>query len=393
MRILFFVHYFPPAKFAASVNTYEIVRRLADRGHEIIVLSQPTFSMQTAQGGKKNILGGTWPTNIKVYTSIPSPLPLSVTIPHFLNAFKSLRHDYDLAITQFHPFHCASYAGFFVKTFKKKPWIVKVQDIVLDPSIPTPFIEKIFTYSCYNLFLNFLGKNADRLLVTTNELREFLKEKGYSSEKALVMPHGVDTRLFSPPRQKQETDFNKSFLYVGAMRPQYGLEKLIKASTVFRHDKEFELVMIGDGSERPYLMELTRKLKLQSKVVFYNYVPHKLLPKFIRHAYATLGPLRACLPNYYTLPTKILEYFACGKTTLSTRVSEDILQDGRTGIVLKSTTVKSITDALVMLMEDEKLIMTLGKNAFRLVSEKFDWKKIIDQFEKEIISVESLKYH
>lgn len=393
MRILFFVHYFPPAKFAASVNTYEIVRRLADRGHKMIVLSQPTFSKQTTQEGKQNTSSVTWPTNVQVYTSIPVPLHLSVTIPHFLNAFKALRHDYNLAITQFHPFHCASYAGFFTKAFKKKPWIVKVQDIVLDPSIPTPLIEKIFTHSCYNLFLNFLGKNADRLLVTTNELREFLKEKGYSSEKTLVMPHGVDTKLFSPPRQKQETDFKKSFLYVGAMRPQYGLEKLIKASAVLRRTKEFELILIGDGSERPYLMELTRKLKLQSRVVFHKYIPHKLLPKFIRHAYATLGPLRACLPNYYTIPTKILEYFACGKATLSTKVSEDILKDGRTGIVLKSTSVKSITDALVMLMEDEKLTMMLGKNALKLVLEKFDWENIIDQFEKEMISIESHKYH
>ena len=384
MRIAFFVHYFPPAKFAASINTFEIVKRLAGRGHEMIVFSQPTFTEGTVQrrsGGFERIR---WPVNVKVYPSFGTTVPLSVTIPHFWNTFNALKRECDLVITQFHPFHCASYAGFFMKVLRGKPWLVKVQDLVLDPLIPSPLIEEIFTHACYRIFLEVLGKSADKMLVTTNELRSFLKEQGYDLDKSVVFPHGVDTKLFSPANHEQKYVSKKTFLYIGTMRPQYGLEYLIKALASLRRLRELELVLIGDGPERPYLMELTKKLDLGSKVTFHKFVSHDAIPDFIRNSYATLGPLRACLPNYYTIPTKILEYFACGKTTISTRVSEDILVNRRTGIVLKSTSVKDIVDSLLMLVEDEKLTASLGKNARQLIESNYTWEKTIDILEKEI---------
>jgi len=173
-------------------------------------------------------------------------------------------------------------------------------------------------------------------------------------------------------------------LYIGTMRPQYGLEYLIKALASLRRLRDLELVLIGDGSERPHLMELTNKLDLGSKVTFHKFVPHDSIPEFIRKSYATLGPLRPCLPNYYTIPTKILEYFACGKTTVSTRVSQDILVNGRTGIVLRSTSVKDIANSILTLVEDEKLTASLGKNARLLIEKNFTWEKTIDILEKEI---------
>lgn len=382
MKIAYFTHYFPPAGFAASVNTYEIVKRLAVRGHKLLVFGQPTFRKGAIQSPAQ--YAKSWPQNLKVYQALPTPLPLSVTIPHIYNLFKAMKHEYDLVITQFHAFHLASLPGYVIKALRKKSWVIKVQDLMLDPSLPTPVLEKMFTLLYYSAFLRVLGKKADKILVLTSRLRRLLEDQGYTPKSIAVMPHGVDTKLFSPSTSEAQLESGKAILYIGSMRPQYGLDSLIRAFALLKPDTSLKLILIGHGSERSRLIELTRKLGLEKNVDFRSYVPHEALPEVIRKAYVAVGPLRPSLANYYTIPTKALEYFACGKTMVSTEVSEEVLIDGYTGLVLKKTTPESIAQKLSSLIEDKKLTTRMGKNARQLVVEKFDWEKIIDNLEKEL---------
>jgi colanic acid biosynthesis glycosyl transferase WcaI len=382
MKIAYFTHYFPPVGFAASVNTFEIVRRLAMRGHQLLVYGQPTF-----RGGITKswaLYAKDWLPDLKVHYSIPTPLLLSVTVPHIFNLLTAMKGEYDLVITQFHAFHLASFPGYAVKALRKRPWIVKVQDLMLDPSLPSPILEKMFTVAYYRTFLNVLSKKADKTLVLTNRLKHLLETQGIPPERVAVMPHGVDTNLFSPSKSKEQSRTSKNILYIGSMRPQYGLEDLVRAFALLKPNRDLRLILIGQGPDRTRLSDLTRKLGLERNVEFLDYVPHGSLPEIIRRAYVTVGPLRSSLANYYTIPTKALEYFACEKTIVSTEVAEDVLIDGQTGLVMKKTTPESLAEKLSYLIEDEKLAATLGKNARQLVVEKFDWEKIIDSLEREL---------
>lgn len=386
MKIAYFTHYFPPAGFAAAINTYEIVTRLAKRGHEVFVFCQPTFrktiTVSLAQYRS-------WPKNLKIHQSLMTPPYLSITIPHVLNVFKALKHESDLAITQFHPFHLASFGGFLLKALRRKPWIVKVHDMVLDPFLPSPVSLRIFNYSWHRAFFNSIGKKANKIIVSTSELRSLLEKSGYSSDKIAVIPNGVDTKLFFPPTSKGKCNFNKTILYTGSMAPADGLDHLIKAFALLKRMSELKLVLIGDGPMRPSLMELTKKLGLEGKVVFYPYIRHESIAEFIRSSYVTVGRLIPSPVNFYTIPTKMLEYFACGKTVVSSAVSQDVLVDGYTGLVVKKPTPETIAEKLCILIEDEKLTAQLGENARQPVVERFDWGKIVNLLEREIQDVTS----
>lgn len=383
MKIVYFTHYFPPAGFAASVNTYEIVKELAKKGHEVHVFGQPTFSKYTVAPSKHDI---EWPENLKVHFSIQTPLSLSVAVPHILNVFKSMRHEYnfDVVITQFHAFHLASLSGYLAKIFAGKPWIVKVHDIIVDPSLPMPFLEKTFIRLWYSTFMAKLGKKANKLFVLTSELRRFLERNGFSPSQVAVVPNGVDTKLFSPRVSKKVPDSGKMILYIGSMTWDDGLDRLIKAFSRVDFSSDPKLVLIGDGQERPHLMELTKKLRLEKRVVFRRYVSHELIPSFISASYLTVGPLTPTPIIHYTIPTKILEYFACGKTTVSCRVSRDVLIPWETGLVVEKSNPESISESLSILLNDEKLTMKMGKKARLLVEKKYDWSRVMDMFEKEI---------
>ena len=390
MKIAYFTHYFPPAGFAASVNTYEIVKRLAARGHQMLVFSQPIFSKGTISSSSQ--YKGSCHANLEVYPSLPTPLPLSVIVPHAINLLKAMKHEYDLVITQFHVFHLASLPGYVIKTLRKKPWIVKVHDLNPDPSLLRSVPEKMFSYLCYGALLNILGRKADKILIQTSRLKRVLEECGHAPDKITVIPHGADTKLFSPATSETSSESSRTILYIGAMRPQYGLDRLIKAFALLEPRPNLRLMLVGDGFERPRLVELAKKLRVQERVDFRGYIAHESLPKAIRNAYITVGPLLPTPANYYAIPTKVLEYFACGKTVVSSELSRDILIDGRTGLVVKAATPESIAEKLSDLIYDEKLTKTLGRNARQLVEEKFDWEKIIDKLEKELQDVVSYEH-
>ncbi len=396
MRIAYITHYFPPAQCAAAITDYKIVQGLVDRGHELLVFCPQTFSKYTHQ---QMLQGRNQDYPFEIYHSFPTPLSLSIIVPHIFNALKALKHRFDLVITQLHLFHLASYTGLLSKTLRK-PWVVKVHDIILDPALPVSVSEKAFINSCYQLFLRasyglFLrnvGKKADKLLVLTRELQNLLQAYRYPSDKVVLSPNGVDTKLFSPPVSKGSCLHKKTLLYVGSMMPEDGLSYLVKAFFLLDQEKELSLTLIGDGPERLRLIELAKKLNLGQKVTFYGHVPYRLIPGFIKESYIGIGPLRLSPINYYTIPTKILEYFACGKPVVSSPVSKDILTDESTGFVVKDVSPRNIAEKLSIMIDDEKLTHDMGKNARQLVVERFDWERIIDQIEEEIRTLEPYRF-
>jgi len=396
MRIAYITHYFSPSECAAAIIGQTIVKGLVDRGHELLVFCPQTFSKYTPQHMLQD-KNQDYP--FEVYHSFPTPLSLSIIVPHIFNALKALKQRYDLVITQLHLFHLASYTALLSKTLGK-PWIVKVHDIIFDPTLPMPVSEKAFINSCYRLFvrasyglfLRGVGKKVDKLLVLTRELQSLLQTYGYRSDRVVASPNGVDTRLFSPPASKRSSSDKKVLLYIGSMMPEDGLLHLVKAFSLLNQEKELSLTLIGDGPERLKLIELVKKLDLGQKVIFTGYVPHKLIPEFIRESYIGIGPLRLSPVNYYTIPTKILEYFACGKPVVSSPVSKDILTDEFTGFAVKDVSPRNIAEKLSILIDDEKLTRDMGKNARQLVVERFDWEKIIDQIAKEIRNLEPHRF-
>ncbi len=392
MKMAYIAHAFPPTGFAAAINTYRIVKGLVERGHELSVFCSQSVPKYAAQ---LEIQDKNKPYPFDVYYSLRTPIPLSITLPHLFNALRVLKYQFDLLITQFHLFHLASFTGSPLKTLKGKPWVVKVHDMIPDPDLPHAVSRIGFVNRCYGMFLTMcygmflkLGKKADKVLVLTTELQDLLLENGYLPDKIAVIPNGVDTKIFSPSISKGNSINKKTILYVGGLTPGDGVDSLVKAFSLLNQEKEAHLTLIGDGSERLQLIELVKKLNLEQKVTFYRYVPHELIPGFIKRAYIAVGPLYMSSVNRYTIPTKILEYFACGKPILSAPVSKDVLTDGFTGFVVKEVTPKNISEKFSVLMEDERLATKMGKNARQLVVERFDWERIIDQIEREMQALE-----
>ena len=150
MKIAYITHFFPPTGFAAAVNTFRMFKGLADRGHKLLVFC-PSVVSKYAAGFELQNENMFYPFD--VYYSLPTPLPLSVVIPHVFNSLKVLRHQYDMLITQFHLFHLASYTCLPLKALKGKPWLIRVHDMIPDSTLSSDVSDKGFVNYFYGIFL------------------------------------------------------------------------------------------------------------------------------------------------------------------------------------------------------------------------------------------------
>lgn len=165
-------------------------------------------------------------------------------------------------------------------------------------------------------------QSADGVVVVGDNLRRRVIELGVSPQRAHVVSRGVDRERFYPEGRKQARARlglpadRPIFLWVGRMVPVKGLETLIAAAQKLNDlGQEFELVLIGDGSERRRLEQLTKDSAIAGRVRFVGTRPHAELADWYRAADRTV-----LTSHSEGVPNVLLESHACGTPFIATRV-------------------------------------------------------------------------
>jgi len=132
-------------------------------------------------------------------------------------------------------------------------------------------------------------------------------------------------------------------------------------------------VIVDDGSLRNYL-----ETKAKDNILFLGTVEHKELPKYMAIANIFVRPSIS-----EGLGTAFIEAMAAGLPIVGTNVGgiPDFLKDFRTGLFC-TTESKSIAEKINLLLKDNDLRSNISRNARRLVSEKYQWDNIAEEYKK-----------
>ena len=141
-----------------------------------------------------------------------------------------------------------------------------------------PFI-RLFGYPYQKWITKKIVKITDLALVTNEYEKKLLKEK--YGINAVVLPHGIDEIYLRLPnmakyfRERYSIE-SRIIAYVGRLHPTKGLDLLIKAfAEVVKQVPDTILVVAGKGDEK-YLkecMKLAKKLGIENKIKYLDYVP------------------------------------------------------------------------------------------------------------------------
>jgi glycosyltransferase involved in cell wall biosynthesis len=231
-------------------------------------------------------------------------------------------------------------------------------------------------------------KNADRVIVINEKLKDFVVERESDPERTQVEKAGVDFERFHPEingseiREKygiEKDDF--VLFFVGWLYHFAGLKEIAIGLSKIKDEKpKIKLLIVGDGDAFDDLRRIIDKYHLDNQVILAGKQPYENIPEFIAAADICL------LPAYPTekimqdiVPIKLYEYMACGKPVIATKLPGVMKEFGDGNGVIYVDKPEEVLNKAVELIEKG----TLKEHGLKVREfvKKYNWDDIVADFE------------
>jgi glycosyltransferase involved in cell wall biosynthesis len=210
-------------------------------------------------------------------------------------------------------------------------------------------------------------------------------------KKIAVFPNGVDVQRFRPdPEARREVraslgvDANPVVLFVGSFYHWHDVATLLDSfPRVLAVRPDARLVLVGDGAERPAMMQHAIDLGIGHAVRFTGLVPHAEVPRLVAAADVAVAPYPPMQRDLWLSPMKLFEYMASGKAVIASGVGQlaEVIQDGSNGLLVPPGDVAAMAAALAKLIGDPALRSRLSQQAREDAVQKHSWETFISRLE------------
>ena len=220
-------------------------------------------------------------------------------------------------------------------------------------------------------YLNTFLKNCDFIFAPTASMERYLQEVcRVPKERIGILPTGLQGRQYlvgAEDKHKIKSRYdamnNPLFLTVSRMSHEKNIIFLLESLARLRQicNRDFRMLMVGDGPDLEEYKELCKERKLCENVIFVGAVPNEEISAYFAAADAFLFASKT-----ETQGIVILEAFAGATPVLAVEASgvSDLVQTGYNG-VLTEENVEKYTDVLKGFLEGGFDRLELGENAFQ----------------------------
>ena len=211
----------------------------------------------------------------------------------------------------------------------------------------------------------FLYRRADRVMVNSPGFLEPVTSRG--AKRVELIPNGADPSMFDPNNDGME--FRRSnqlmdkfvVLYAGAHGMSNDLEVVLDAAALLVDRNEIQLVLLGDGKEKPALMTRAQKMDLKN-VTFLPSVPKTEMVSALAGADACLAILKPLEEYKTTYPNKVFDYMAAGRPVVLAidGVIREVVEAAGCGIFAAPGSADEVANAIRQLAADKKESRIMG---------------------------------
>ncbi|MCF2142933.1 MAG: glycosyltransferase family 4 protein [Candidatus Heimdallarchaeota archaeon] len=208
----------------------------------------------------------------------------------------------------------------------------------------------------------------------------------FPQDKMSIIPNGVRYKEFNIKLSKEEQKKHhlkyakpeeKIVAYIGRLVPEKGVNVLLGAiPAVLEKKPNTKFVIAGEGWHRKELERIAQELGLKDKVLFTGYLPEE---DFL--AYFNVADILVVPSTYEPFGIVALEGMATKTPVVASDVGglSEIIDHQWTGYKVPPDNSHALAEALIKLLDDEKLRQKIVKNAYEKLIHVFDWGIIADQ--------------
>ncbi len=394
MKILFLTQYCPPEVGAPQNRIFEFAKQLKKFGHEVTILTAmpnyPRGEIFEEYRGKKIVketIDGIDIVRTGIYATKSKDFVkrlrnyLSFTWSSVFSGAKHIEKQ-DVIITESPPLFLG-WSGYVLSKMKKAKFIFNVSDLWPESAVKLGVLNNKAMIRASTWLEEFCYRKAAAVTGQTKGIVDNIVSRGFDKNKVHIITNGVDTEFFKKENRSEE--FRESIgiknkfavVYAGIHGIAQGLEVLVDAAEIIKEEKEIQIVFIGEGPEKPMLMNKVKEKKLEN-VSFLPMQDKKDMPKIIASMDATVVPLKKLDIFKGALPSKMFENLA-SEIPIVLAVegeAENLINDAQAGIVVEPENSKEIAKAILKLHKNKELREDLGKNGRSYVMNNFSREAI-----------------
>lgn len=379
MKIAYYSHYFAPEIGAPSARVYDLAQQWMASGNQVqVVTCLPNHPAGQLYAGytrhlymRENLDGIDVHRHWTYITPNKGFLKKSIGHVSYLPSalfLSNRRLDApDITIGTSPTFFAAMAASSMAKQ-SGVPFIMEVRDLWPAIFVELGVIRNPRLIRWLERWEMALYRRATKVVTVTESFRRNLIERGVPDEKVVTVPNGADEEFWRPmerPRDlAQALGLNDSFvvLYIGAHGISHALSRVLDAAQELRSHPHIRFVFVGDGAEKPRLVEQARQQGL-ANVQFLDAVDRNEVRQFYALADVCLVPLRD-VPLFETfIPSKMFEIMAMSRPIVASVSGEtaDILQQSSAAIVVRPEDSRAIAESILHLYRNRNEARAMGE--------------------------------
>ena len=391
MRLLYVSQYYPPEMGAAAARVSELAAIWAQQGHDVNVLTgfpnHPTGKIHTEYKHKfrrmtltENTAGvrvvRTWLCPVANRSSLERIVSyVSFFVSAVVRGVFLRRPDVIIGTS---PQLLSAAAGWLLAKRFRRPFIFEVRDLWPE-SLPASGVGTIegITYKILDTIASFLYEVSDLVAVVAEPFRPAIARK-CPMARIDVVENGVDENLFKPYRKdecKEEFGLKPFFVvsYIGTVGKAHGVQTVLKAAASLQDRcTSVRFLVVGEGAEREELQNFAASSAI-GNVDFWGERPRNEIPKIISASDVCLVLLKKDEVFEKVLPTKILEFFACGRPVIAGVCGfvAELVEKSNSGIVVEPGSDSQLADAIERMYGNRERLLSMGNNGRNYVLEHY----------------------
>jgi len=261
--------------------------------------------------------------------------------------------------------------GYIASLLARRPMIYTARNTFEDKKLSSLFWGKniiAVSEAVKNNLVNFFGISPKRIRVIYN---------GTS-----IQPSDESERL-AIKRELGLKDDDRVVSVIGRLSEQKGLTYLLHALTnVVAKHPEIRVLLVGEGEQKEELIELSKRLKIESNLRFCGY--RKNVDPFIDISEFTVVP-----SIWEGMPGSVIESVVLGKPVVGTTVGgiPEIIEPEVNGLLVPPGKPAELASAICHLLDNPHKIHIMGKNAKKVGKEKFQISRMLEEYENYYVNV------
>lgn len=327
MRILFLSDNFPPEGNAPATRLYEHAIRWVRAGHEVTVITcAPNFPEGKLFKGYKNrwyqveTIDGIRVVRVKTYITANEGFAkrildyLSFMVSGFVAGI--FQRKPDVVIGTSPQFFCAV-GAWGLAAVRRKPFVFELRDLWPAAIVAVDAMKEGAAIKMLEKLELFLYRRAKTVIPVTEAFKKDLTQRGIDAAKIRVVRNGVDLERYSPiDRDRelaQEYGVDGKFVvgYLGTHGLSHGLDRVLDAVELLRHEQGIVFLFVGAGAARGQL-EADAAAKGLTNIRLVPRQPKEMMPRLWSLCDVSLIPLRDQAVFSTVIPSKLFESLGMG---------------------------------------------------------------------------------